>query len=1275
MEFVCWLVKIERVIHIIVATTIMTQCYVVVFPSLALLRQFYESHTCSLRPTLRECQVKALDACSQDKPVVNISMCTGAGKSRVISECLPSDGSLEYYATDGTLPGIPRVSASAPGDVILTTYISAPLVYRILSGLDDPVDVHVIHDEAHHITSPIYKESYDTSVGAGLIQKVINFSATLPEEYECDYTYPLLRGIKDGVVRDFNIKAIACLSGDNEQSFVDIVNLSLEWARSQGQSLRLLVYTSEANTDNEVDTEGGTSVRSFIEYLRKAAHENGWWMRGLYSDTMGEREDIIWEFGNTKPVSGISILVSCRTLSEGVDLRNANAMLPWDPSSNAKTNIQRIGRILRKLKSASGEYLPSEQQTPSLVIVPVWLQRESYLELRGDSKAIHEQLYKDIAEGTRGSFAPLLNVTAALKSELTLDDDELFRQIINFPSRPKSGTLTGNVLEVVARSLKKKPADIVREMGECDVLDKDTCEVLREWVAGSKEDKEGLWEDIPEDVHGDVLDALVASQDLTLLVEQEKGGEPEVFGNGSVQKTLERKPDGTYAVSRRKRETPSEKKAKKEVQKRVSMCATDSYRVILGVADGAFEDGQSLVRLTTRIEIDGDNEYRWENNRTDWEIHWINTNTLPSTTSTYIREQRIAEWQSRMITRQRTNNLTPHQFKMLEKTEGWFLDISSLVEWSSLLKAKKNVNIARDISCEERNLMKDIRPVKRMSPSVIDKREINIGSWLFRLRRSKSSESHIKGNCVLFPCVEKYITDDCNIYHWLTIDVPEEDMIIKCSSYIKSAKELQATYNSVTGNIRNILTTNKPCENGDETPIKKFIDNNIKVCDKYPRVKDLFAKEGLLWWFTRTSGLEKILKKTHDIVTLAKTIQCKYSSTYGNTRNILTTDIPKQQIKDEKKIYNFILGRQRARNNKLGKKKKQPIFYQEVEDYIRDTRLLWWFNIRESEEDRQMKIAEDHIRNAFALSKSNPSRNLVKYYRPSTTSSDPRERDIGQWLATQRGIFNRTRNKRVCYPKIKELLEKKGLLWWLIVGYNRKRYDVPSKPEPTTVSPPSHKYHSSEFTDLHNKFKSMNSATYFSYIKEHPEEWEAYHAIADQYDARDDPEHSPHHRVPNFIQGKGYPANTPMVDLGCGRDRLRDDKRVSHLDWTSVDAVPASERVVQADLGSLPIDDNTFRLAVISRALWARKPDYLQQLKEALRVIQQGGILVLCESRRKWIEEEKLECDSDNPRTVMVNHLYNAVTSVGFVVITQSKPDDASVWQFLVCQKPVVGGI
>jgi len=83
-----------------------------VFPSLALVRQFYDSHIKSSKPSIRDCQGKALDTCEQDKPVINISICTGSGKSRVITECIshshsPStNNTIEYYATDGTLPDI-----------------------------------------------------------------------------------------------------------------------------------------------------------------------------------------------------------------------------------------------------------------------------------------------------------------------------------------------------------------------------------------------------------------------------------------------------------------------------------------------------------------------------------------------------------------------------------------------------------------------------------------------------------------------------------------------------------------------------------------------------------------------------------------------------------------------------------------------------------------------------------------------------------------------------------------------------------------------------------------------------------------------------------------------------------------------------------------------------------------------------------------------------------------------------------------------------------------
>ena len=1026
---------------------------IVILPSLALLRQFYESYTEKTRPPLRECQVKALAACSQDKSVVNISMCTGAGKSRVITECLPHDGKIGYYATDGTLAGIPKISTSMPVDIILTTYVSAPRVYDMLSKSHR--NVHVIHDEAHHITSPIYWKSYDAMVEAGLIQKSINFSATLPEGYECDYVYPLLRGIKDGIVRDFHIKAIACLAGDDRQSFINIVNLARDWARTQRQTLRLLVYTSEANTDSDVETEGGTSVRSFLECFASAARDNGWWMRGLHKDTMGEREEILREFEDTNPDSGIAILVSCRTLSEGVDLKNANAMLPWDPSSDAKTNIQRIGRILRKLKNARGEYLPAEQQTPSLVVVPVWLDRDVYLKIKGDSARIHKQLYKDMKNGTRGSFAPLLNVIAALKSELMLEDDELFRKVINFPSKPKSGTFTGNVLDVVARSLKKKPRDLVREMGELELLDDDTKETLGAWVDAPKDEKECAWEEIPEEEHGTVLNALVASQDLTLLVEQEKGGVPEVFGSGSIQKTLERKPDGSYAVSRRKRETPAEKKAKKEVQKRVSLCTTESCRVVLGLEEGAFEDGKSFIQLTTRIECEGESDYVWNKRFEQWKAFAEKKGSTPVVSDIDKDGNRVGKWQHAQLFAYKKGKLSVERIRLLEACEYWKWEgrhtwDTSFELWKAFAEKKGSTPVRTDI----------------------DDRGNKVGVWQdsqrFAYKKGKLSVERIR------------LLEECEHWKWK----------VKNTTWMESWNNWKVF-----------------AEAEGETPLQSDIDDR------------------------------------------------------GNKVGVW----------------------QNSQRMKYKKGKLTP---------------------------EQIRLLNDHPLWSW---ESPPSRTIKRKRKPPKKTSNS-----------------------------------------------------------STTSP---KHIASQLETYHKKYKSMNSATYFSHIKESPSDWEEYHKIADEYDKRDAPEHSPHHRIANFIPSIGYPAGTPAIDLGCGRDRLRDDAKVSHLDWTSVDAVPASERVVQADLGSLPMSDNTYQLAIISRALWARKPDHMTQLCEAERILRPGGMLVLCESRRKWVEEIIEGRESGNTCTTTVNHLENAVRDAGFVITTRSKDDDKSVWQFLVCQKPMIGGI
>ena len=85
---------------------------------------------------------------------------------------------------------------------------------------------------------------------------------------------------------------------------------------------------------------------------------------------MKERDSILKDFQIHREVS---ILVSCKTISEGVDLKNANCMMAWDASKSPIDNIQRVGRVLRLYKNANGTIATKEKQTPSTIMIPSFL--------------------------------------------------------------------------------------------------------------------------------------------------------------------------------------------------------------------------------------------------------------------------------------------------------------------------------------------------------------------------------------------------------------------------------------------------------------------------------------------------------------------------------------------------------------------------------------------------------------------------------------------------------------------------------------------------------------------------------------------------------------------------------------------------------------------------------------------------------------------------------------------------------------------------------------
>ena len=456
-------------------------------------------------PYRRLCQKEALATVSsryteKSQGETNLSMCTGAGKTFVIVDVCHLPGvnrtilvfpsllliqqfyrdhkasfpHMFYFATEGTLKSgahvICRISASFAelgfdSFTILTTYVSAPLLFSALSD-ERRLDM-LIADEAHHITAPVYGAACATA--AAFIGHTVHFSATLPDSKEPHYKYPLLKGIRDGVVRDFNIELFISKSGE-ETGLIQMID---KLVALHDRKAKILIYTAEANTD-------GSSVRTFMMRNAAALRDRGWWIEGINADTEDkDREPLLRAFEADK--SSASILVSCRTLSEGIDLKNANCMLPWDPSASVKDNIQRIGRVVRLYKNAGGAV--AKDQPPSTILIPVFVEEAEYAACSGDRAAIHTLLEKQISEGEKGNFRPIVNVCTALKSELAEEDSDLFNQLLNYPFTTKV-RVDRDLVTCVAAQLKKSVEDVLEEMAttltDKGELEEETIDAIRE---------------------------------------------------------------------------------------------------------------------------------------------------------------------------------------------------------------------------------------------------------------------------------------------------------------------------------------------------------------------------------------------------------------------------------------------------------------------------------------------------------------------------------------------------------------------------------------------------------------------------------------------------------------------------------------------------------------------------------------------------------------------------------------------------------------------------
>jgi SAM-dependent methyltransferase len=172
-------------------------------------------------------------------------------------------------------------------------------------------------------------------------------------------------------------------------------------------------------------------------------------------------------------------------------------------------------------------------------------------------------------------------------------------------------------------------------------------------------------------------------------------------------------------------------------------------------------------------------------------------------------------------------------------------------------------------------------------------------------------------------------------------------------------------------------------------------------------------------------------------------------------------------------------------------------------------------------------------------------------------------------------------------------------------------------------------------------------------MRSDPAKFDEYHAVADAHDARDPPERKPQNRIADMLKKNNRPTYS-AVDLGCGRNALRSDERVSKMSWSSVDVIAADSTVTVANIGALPFEDESYDVAVLNRSLWARNHEAV--LREVWRILKEGGRAILCESFRRW-------------QSAGENTLLTSLKATGFTVLseygTNAESEVSDVFQYI----------
>ena len=270
--------------------------------------------------------------------------------------------------------------------------------------------------------------------------------------------------------------------------------------------------------------------------------------------------------------------------------------------------------------------------------------------------------------------------------------------------------------------------------------------------------------------------------------------------------------------------------------------------------------------------------------------------------------------------------------------------------------------------------------------------------------------------------------------------------------------------------------------------------------------------------------------------------------------------------------------------------------------------------------------------------------------RPSCDSTNDNEKRLEQWISQQQNNYKKNKKSMISEERKNIWDEFKAEYNYLFndndddisvtsdisivdepliksIVVKKKSMDL-SKPKPSKdkdknkeKSEERKRRITSEISQLHQRYKTLNSRNLNIEFNDNLGLWDNYHKISEENEKSFPEEEIPRNCIIAELNKIKTKREKIVVDMGCGKGQINDHfKNDNRFRFINYDHISSNNQIISCDISELPLEDDSVDICILSLAMWGSNCD--TYINEANRVLESNGQLYIIEPTKRWSHKD-----------------------------------------------------